>query len=126
MYMMMYWLVIGQRCSSVRYTSIRELSQCHKPKENVSIHFYIYVAVTMYGAGEIQFGRMRHTCVRRGSQGVKHENPLPSSSGSAGHKRVVLSKHISLEYEWLEKVSLSDRSENAVSISWVAHHASQK
>lgn len=38
----------------------------------------------------------------------------------------MLSKHISLEYEWLEKVSLSDRSENAVSISWAAHHASQK
>lgn len=56
----------------------------------------------------------------------KHGDPLPSSSESLGHQHAVLSKHICLEYEWPEKVSLSDRSDNAISISWAEHHTSQK
>lgn len=38
----------------------------------------------------------------------------------------MFAKHFSLDHEWLEKVSLSDMSENAVSKSWGAYYASQK
>ena len=53
-------------------------------------------------------------------------NPCPVSSESAGHSQLVLPKHLSLEYEWLEEVCLSMDTQEAVSISWPAHHAAKK
>lgn len=53
-------------------------------------------------------------------------NPVPVSSESVGHSQLVLPNHLCLEYQWLQKVCLSMDTEEAVSLSWPAHHASME
>lgn len=53
-------------------------------------------------------------------------NPVPVSSESVGHSQLMLQKNLCLEYEWLEKVCLSMETQEAVSLSWPAHHASKE
>ncbi len=56
----------------------------------------------------------------------KQDNPIPTSSKGVGHQQLVLSKQMSIEYEWLEKFTLSNNSDTDITVSWAAHHASQK
>ena len=53
-------------------------------------------------------------------------NPVPLSEESVGHNQLMLPKQLSLEYQWLKKVCLSMDTEETVSLSWSAHHASQE
>ena len=57
----------------------------------------------------------------------KHDHPKPPEQQNINilvHNSERLSKHLCLEYEWLEKTNLTNTLNDGMSITWSAHHAS--
>lgn len=56
------------------------------------------------------------------------KNPPPPQSNDVqtDPDRTVLQPQLALEYEWLEKVSMTEETDGTMNVTWSAHHASKK
>lgn len=56
----------------------------------------------------------------------KKKNPLPPNTPMPNPDTNVFRPQLALEYEWLEKVTVVEEIDDAVNLTWSAHHASLK